>query len=118
RPARRSLVAAVRTRIPSPMRVARRRGDLVLLGVGEHGRGWPGELWLTNMTDTPAAELLRLTRLVDRVDHDFREVAERVGIRDYTGRSFAGWHRHVTLASAAHTVVALSRVGDEARALC
>ncbi|MCR8942610.1 transposase [Streptomyces bacillaris] len=118
RPARRSLVAAVRTRIPSPGRLARRRGDLMLLGVGEHGRGWPGELWLTNMTDTPAAELLRLTRLVDRVDHDFREIAERVGIRDYTGRSFAGWHRHVTLASAAHTVIALSRVGDEARALC
>ncbi|RNL70320.1 transposase [Streptomyces sp. I6] len=117
RPARRSLVAAVRTQMPSPVRVARRRGDLVLLGVSEHGRGWPGELWLTNMTDTPAAELLRLTRLVDRVDHDFREVAERVGIRDYTGRSFAGWHRHVTLASAAHTVVALSRVGDEVRAL-
>ncbi|MFF6907291.1 IS701 family transposase [Streptomyces sp. NPDC012389] len=118
RPARRSLVAAVRTRIPSPARMERRHGgELVLLGVGEHGRAWPGELWLTNMTDAAPSELLRLTRLVDRVDHDFREIAERVGIRDYTGRSFAGWHRHVTLASAAHTVVALSRLGGEARPL-
>ena len=116
RTARRGLVAAVRTQMPSTVRVPRGPdADLVLLGVGEHGRPWPAELWLTNMTDTAPAELQRLTRLVDRVDHDFRETAERVGIRDYTGRSFGGWHRHVTLASAAHTVVTLSRVGDGAR---
>ncbi|CAO0836745.1 hypothetical protein SMICM17S_09443 [Streptomyces microflavus] len=119
RPLRRSLVAAVRTAIPGAVRPPRRHsGELVLLGVGEQGRAWPAELWLTNMTDVPPGELHRLTRLVDRVDHDFRETAERVGIRDYTGRSFAGWHRHVTLASAAHTVVALSRAGDEVRSAC
>ncbi|MEW2066465.1 transposase [Streptomyces sp. NPDC007346] len=118
-PARRGLVAAVRARLASPVRVpGRHGGDLVLLGVGEQGRAWPAELWLTNITHLAPTELLRLTRLVDRVDHDFREIAERVGIRDYTGRSFAGWHRHVTLASAAHTVVALSRMGDGARVLC
>jgi hypothetical protein len=42
------------------------------------------------------------------VDHDLTEIAERVGIRDFSGRSFVGWHRHVTLASAAPAVVAVT----------
>jgi hypothetical protein len=52
--------------------------------------------------------LLRLTRLTQRVARDFTEIADRVGIRDFSGRSFVGWHRHVTLASAAHAVIAVA----------
>jgi SRSO17 transposase len=48
------------------------------------------------------------------VDRDFADIADRVGVRDYAGRSFAGWHRHMTLASAAHAAVVL-RDADQAR---
>jgi SRSO17 transposase len=54
------------------------------------------------------APLLRLTKLTRRVHRDFTEVGEEVGLRDFVGRSYRGWHRHITLASAAHAAAVLS----------
>jgi SRSO17 transposase len=85
-------------------------GDLILIGEGQNGREWPVRLWLTNMVETHPADLLRLSRLASRVDGDFNRVADQVGVRDYAGRSFAGWHRHITLASIAHAIAFLSDV--------
>nr|WP_281196215.1 transposase [Streptomyces lushanensis] len=116
-PARRmNLAATVRVGLPSPSSSVPAadtghtagRGELALLGVGKDGGRWPAELWLTNLTTASPASLLRLSKLTGKVDRDFTEIADRVGIRDFTGRSFSGWHRHVTLASAAHAVVALA----------
>jgi hypothetical protein len=84
-------------------------GELRLLGAGDIGGAWPDELWLTTPTsEFTMGTLLRLTRLTQRVARDFTEIADRVGIRDFSGRSFVGWHRHVTLASAAHAVIAVA----------
>ncbi|MEE1940153.1 transposase [Streptomyces sp. TRM 70361] len=113
--ARHGFAAAVRVGTsPCPVRAGRpaARGELLLLAVGGVGRSWPGELWLTDLVSASPAELLRLTKTVRRVDRDFSEIAERVGLRDYTGRSFGGWHRHITLASAAHAVAALGGVPE------
>ncbi|OAR22006.1 hypothetical protein A8W25_30245 [Streptomyces sp. ERV7] len=97
---------------PSPaVRQLAGPGELALLGVAESRRQGPVELWLTDMTETRLPTLMRLSRLVRRADHDFRETTDRLGIRDFTGRSYAGWHRHVTLASAAHAVSVLE--GDD-----
>ncbi|MGK5547778.1 IS701 family transposase [Streptomyces sp. URMC 127] len=114
---RTSLTAAVRVGLPA-LRAASvpapaRRRELLLLGVGENGRRWPAELWLTDMVNVPPAALVRLGKLLDRVDRDFTEIADEVGIRDFAGRSFSGWHRHVTLASAAHAVAALTGGPEE-----
>jgi syndecan 1 len=46
------------------------------------------------------------------VDHDFEAIAKDVGIQDFEGRSFQGWHRHATLASIAHAVRALAEAGQ------
>lgn len=100
-PPRTALAAAVRVTLPGAA------DDLLLLGASDIGESWPAELWLTNVT-APAAALLRLSKLVRRVDRDFTEIADQVGIRDFSGRSFGGWHRHITLASAAHAVVAMA----------
>jgi hypothetical protein len=96
--------AAIRTALVAAVRVE----GLLLLGVADLGTPWPAELWLTNLTTTSVAALLRLSRLTGQVDHDFTTIADQVGIRDFFGRSFGGWHRHVTLASAAHVVVAMA----------
>lgn len=102
--------AAVRVAgLPNPPGPPSEPGEVLLLGVGDEDGHWPAKLWLTNLTTAPAASLVRLSKLADRVDRDFTEIADRVGIRDYSGRSFSGWHRHVTLASAAHAVVALAQ---------
>jgi hypothetical protein len=74
-----------------------------------HGRGQaPASLWLTNL-GVPAASLVRLSKLPRQVAKDFAEVCTGVGIQDFEGRSFTGWHRHVTLASVAHAVQMTAR---------
>ena len=67
--------------------------------------GWPPEAgeptdyWLSNLpADTPIAELVRLAKIRWRIEHDYRELKTGLGLDHFEGRSFAGWHRHVTLA--------------------
>ncbi|MEV4441605.1 transposase, partial [Streptomyces sp. NPDC049577] len=122
RAVRTSLTAAVRVGLPVhrgavPGQPVVRRRDMLLLGMGENGRRWPGELWLTDLLNVPPAALVRLSKLIQRVDRDFAEISDEVGIRDFAGRSFSGWHRHVTLASAAHAIAALTRREEEGRRL-
>ncbi|MEU3853591.1 transposase [Streptomyces sp. NPDC029554] len=111
---RSGLVTAVRVALPGPG--GRRTGtgpcDLLLLGVGNTDRRRPGEVWLTDLTSVPPAFLMRLRGMIRRVDQDFARGAEQVGIRDFAGRSYRGWHRHVTLASAAHVLAALGDTDD------
>lgn len=83
--------------------------ELRLLSIGTPGGAWPEETWLTNVTDARPAALLRLIRLAEQPERDFAATGDQVGIRDFSGRSFSGWHRHVTLASAAHAVAVLTR---------
>ncbi|MFG2180164.1 IS701 family transposase [Streptomyces abikoensis] len=104
----RCFTAAVRVCVPTPPGQPGDSRELLLLGVGEEGEPWPACLWLTNLTTTSPAALTRLIKLTEKVNRDFAEISDRVGIRDFTGRSFSGWHRHVTLASAAHAVVSLA----------
>ncbi len=86
--------------------------DLLFVGIRPHDRGAASELWLTTMIDAQPAELLRLTRLPERVERDFDEIGDQVGLRDFTGRCFGGWHRHMTLASAAHAVRILTKPAE------
>jgi SRSO17 transposase len=114
---RTSMAAGVRVRMPArgphgPRLLGRPgAGDLRLMGEWENGQPSPTALWLTDMTSLHPVALMQLSKMTRRVDRDFVEISDQVGMRDYTGRSFKGWHRHVTLASAAHAVTALGRTG-------
>lgn len=57
------------------------------------------------------ADVLRLAGLAEVVDRDDGLVATRVGLRDFAGRSFQGWHRHITLASVAHLAYVRAALG-------
>jgi hypothetical protein len=103
---RTSLAATVPVRLSAPATGGAALG-LNLLAVSEIGQRSAGALWLTDLGADPGT-LVRLTRLIDRVDRDLVEIGDNVGLRDFAGRSFTGWHRHMTLASAAHAVMALS----------
>ncbi|MGW0736643.1 IS701 family transposase [Streptomyces sp. NPDC002851] len=104
--ARTSLASVVRVSLTDPQ-VGRQR-PMLLLGEWLDPRRPPVEMWLTDLTKTPVVPLLRLTKLIHRVDRDFAEIGQAAGLRDFVGRSYRGWHRHITLASAAHAATVLS----------
>lgn len=68
------------------------------------GMGRPGATWLTNLPANQLTELIELVDLVSlqgRADADLAGLYDGVGLRHFEGRSYRGWHHHVTLASAA-----------------
>ncbi|MDI3422952.1 IS701 family transposase [Streptomyces luteolus] len=110
RTSRTSLASVVRVSLLNPQ--TGRQRPMLLLGEWHDPQRPPVQVWLTDLTNAPVAPLLRLTKLTRRVEQDFAEVGEEVGLRDFVGRSFRGWHRHITLASAAHAARVLS-AGDD-----
>ncbi|ASU78669.1 hypothetical protein CDG81_10715 [Actinopolyspora erythraea] len=62
--------------------------------------GGPQRLWLTNMDHPRLAETAEFDTLHNTVDRCV-EVMRECGLHDFEGRSFPGWHRHMSLVSAA-----------------
>jgi SRSO17 transposase len=82
-----------------------------LLAEWPAGQPEPVKYWLANLPgDTPLQELVRLAKLRWRIEHDYRELKDALGLDHFEGRSFSGWHHHVTLVSAAHAFVTLQRL--------
>jgi len=70
----------------------------------------PAAYWLSTLPDdTAIAELARLAKIRWRVEHDYRELKTGLGLDHFEGRSFTGWHRHVTLAVLAQAFCTLLR---------
>jgi SRSO17 transposase len=60
------------------------------------------QLWLTNMHHRRTDELLALTRLHTQATDTVRHLESDFGLGDFEGRSYPGWHHHMTLVSAAY----------------
>lgn len=67
------------------------------------GQPRPTALWITNLRRARVPNLVGLVKLGAQVDHDVQRLSEESGLQHFEGRSFRGWHHHVTLVSAAHT---------------
>ncbi|WP_462023747.1 transposase, partial [Kitasatospora cinereorecta] len=71
----------------------------------------PIQFWLSDLpADTPLTTLVRLAKLRWRIEHDYREMKQALGLAHFEGRTFNGWHHHVTLASLAHAFCTLRRL--------
>jgi SRSO17 transposase len=71
----------------------------------------PVRYWLSNLPETtPLVELVRLGKLRWRVEQDYREGKGALGLDHFEGRSWPGWHHHVTLVSVAHGFLTLERL--------
>jgi SRSO17 transposase len=53
--------------------------------------------------DTPPAELARLVKLRWRVERDYQDAKQEIGLDQYEGRRWAGFNHHLTLCMAAMT---------------
>jgi SRSO17 transposase len=74
-----------------------------LLAEWPPGQPKPTDYWLSTLPlDTPIKTLVRLAKIRWRIEHDYRELKTGLGLTHFEGRSFTGWHRHVTLVTAAH----------------
>jgi SRSO17 transposase len=88
-----------------------------LLAEWPAGKPKPVKYWLANLpADTPLHRLVWLAKLRWRVEHDYRELKDALGLDHFEGRSWRGWQHHVTLVSVAHAFVTLQRLDPKAAA--
>jgi SRSO17 transposase len=88
-----------------------------LLAEWPQGAEEPVKYWLSNLpADTPLARLGGLAKIRWRIEHDYRELKDALGLDHFDGRSYRGWHHHVTLVSVAHAFLILERRRPRLRA--
>jgi len=81
------------------------------------GNPAPTDYWLSNLApETPPRELVRLAKIRWRIEHDYRELKDGLGLDHFEGRSYLGWHRHVTLTSLAQAFCTHLRYDPKVRA--
>ncbi len=77
----------------------------------------PTDYWLSTLpASTPIEELARLAKIRWRIEHDYRELKHGLGLGHFEGRSYLGWHRHVTLAALAQAFITMLRTDPKAPA--
>jgi SRSO17 transposase len=63
----------------------------------------PTKYWLANLPeDTPFERLVDLTKLRWRIERDYQELKQELGLGHYEGRGWRGFHHHATLCIAAY----------------
>ncbi|MFI9605317.1 IS701 family transposase [Streptomyces sp. NPDC052043] len=71
--------------------------------------------WMTNLpAATPVADLVRWAKMRWRIEHDYRELKHGLGLDHFEGRTWRGWHHHVTLVTAAQAFLTLRRLDPKA----
>ena len=78
---------------------------------------WPAEqdepvkYWLSNLpSQTPIVTLVGLAKLRWRVEHDYRELKQCLGLDHYEGRTYCGLHHHLTCVTVAHAFLTCCRL--------
>ena len=74
------------------------------------GEQEPSDYWLSNLpADAEPERLARLARLRWKIELDYKQLKGELGLDDYEGRSYLGWHHHTALVTAAHGFLTLER---------
>ena len=82
-----------------------------LLAEWPEGKDEPVKYWLSNLpVDTPLATLVQAAKLRWRVEHDYRELKQCLGLDHYEGRSYRGLHHHLTCVTVAHAFLTCCRL--------
>jgi SRSO17 transposase len=82
-----------------------------LLAEWPTGKPEPVKYWLSNLpADTTIKRLVTLAKLRWRVEHDYRELKQCLGLYHYEGRSYRGLHHHLTCVTVAHAFLTCCRL--------
>jgi SRSO17 transposase len=98
----RSRFARVRVRI-APIRGAAGRAEETLLVEWPKGEAAPTKYWLSTL-DTKMAfrQLVDIDKMRWRIERDYQDFKQEIGLGHYEGRGWPGFHHHGTLCIAAY----------------
>jgi hypothetical protein len=72
--------------------------------------------WLSNLPETTAfKELVRLAKLRWRIERDYQELKQELGLGHYEGRNWRGFHHHASLCIAAYAFIMSCRIAARSR---
>lgn len=112
RGAMRSRFAALRVRPAhrDAQRAAPRAEEWLLIE-WPRGEAAPTKYWLSTLSPTtPRTELVRLAKLRWRIERDYQELKDELGLDHFEGRGWRGFHHHASLCIAAYAFLAAERV--------
>lgn len=70
----------------------------------------PSKYWFATLPEkTSLKRIVYLAKLRWRVERDYQEMKQEIGLDHYEGRTWRGFHHHVTLCMAAHAFLVLFR---------
>jgi SRSO17 transposase len=70
----------------------------------------PTKFWLSTVPqDVDLAELVSLAKIRWRIERDYQEMKDELGLDHYEGRGWRGFHHHGTLCMAAYCFLAAER---------
>ncbi len=82
-----------------------------LLAEWPEGKDEPVKYWLSNLSiDTSLKTLVHLAKLRWRVEHDYRELKQCLGLDHYEGRTYCGLQHHLTCVTVAHAFLTCWRL--------
>jgi SRSO17 transposase len=74
------------------------------------GEKEPTKYWLSTISERAAIEdLVRLVKIRWRIERDYQEMKDEIGLDHYEGRSWQGFHHHGVLCIAAYAFLAAER---------
>ena len=74
------------------------------------GETAPIKFWLSNVSvDTTITDLVNLVKLRWRIEHDYQELKDEIGLDHYEGRNWPGFHHHAALCIAAYAFLVAER---------
>jgi SRSO17 transposase len=86
------------------------RADEWLVIEWPRGEPEPTKYWLSTLPATiPIADLVRLAKLRWRIERDYQELKDELGLDHFEGRGWRGFHHHGALCIAAYAFLAAER---------
>jgi SRSO17 transposase len=74
------------------------------------GEKEPTKYWLSTLpADTPITELVDTAKLRWRIERDFQDLKQEIGLDHYEGRGWRGFHHHAALSIAAYGFLVAER---------
>jgi SRSO17 transposase len=71
----------------------------------------PTKYWFANLpSDTPLERLVQLAKLRWRIERDYQELKQELGLGHYEGRGWRGFHHHAALCIAAYGFLVTERL--------